>query len=151
MAAGVVHSRWTSISITVQTMYMVPHVLDGSLPIFYAGSYFCGLLIGHLLTPDIDQETVTIEEVRMGKAWSWFWQPYAIEYSHRGPSHYFIRGTMTRWSFFNRRLLFLPLVLTLYLLWLAPVNTTTFVGLCFLGNVFQDTIHLALDGFKTYE
>lgn len=103
-----------------------------------------GLVIGHILTPDIDHHWTTIEELRMkhysrilGGVWSLYWWPYQRFHSHRGKSHTPFLGTLGRFLY----LLWWPLVLTaswgmgVWLFWLF-----VFAGMC-----AQDLTHLRLD------
>lgn len=104
-----------------------------------------GLVIGHILTPDIDHHWTTIEELKMrqysrfvGRLWSIYWWPYQRMHPHRGRSHTPFLGTLGRFVY----LLWWPLLLTaswgveVWLFWLF-----VFAGMC-----VQDLTHLRLDG-----
>ena len=122
-----------------------------------------GGFVGILVTPDADQTVRTREDNRIyrhlgwlgGKSWELYWRGYARRYSHRGVSHAPIKGTATRWAYVIRRGGFIPL---LALAWLGVMLGSDFFiafGLfavtAFVGNVLQDILHLAFDGFRWYE
>lgn len=104
-----------------------------------------GLVVGHLLTPDIDHHHWTHEEWRicrfnrlLGWLWHLYWTPYAYFHKHRGGSHAPILGTLGRFCY----LCWLP--------FLASVYAPEWVWLCwiglFIGWVIQDVTHLYYDG-----
>jgi len=60
-----------------------------------------GMLIGGLITPDYDLETILTKEMIkkvpiIGRLWCAYWKPYADNFTHRGVSHDPIIGTLTR-------------------------------------------------------
>lgn len=106
-----------------------------------------GLIMGHILTPDIDHHWTTIEELRMysysrffGRLWSIFWWPYQKLHSHRGYSHKRFIGTAGRFLY----LLWLPVLLTADLGW----QIWTFWMFLYIGWCWQDFTHLRLDSKK---
>lgn len=77
-----------------------------------------GSIAGAVVTPDIDQEATTLEEIRMyqiapplGWAWQWAWYGYAKAFPHRGISHAAFIGTLTRVGY--------ALLLLIMLRWMA--------------------------------
>jgi len=141
MASGVTHARATKRNIIILG---VPTVLVGTalyLDQTWAWLGFSlGLVIGHLLTPDIDHHYYTHEEWRirrwnkvLGLLWSAYWWPYEKLHSHRGISHTLFVGTIGRFLY----LLWGPLLLSLDLwpFWLVVLA----------GWIVQDCTHLWLD------
>lgn len=118
-----------------------------------AAGAWCGLIAGHLVTPDVDHPMTTIEEGRflrllgpLGRLWQAFWWPYTELFTHRGWSHTVPVGTLTRAAY---------LAGPAYLIyWLSGVTLSpeqvvylpVFALAFFAGWMFQDMTHLALDG-----
>lgn len=112
-----------------------------------AVSFPLGLVMGHILTPDIDHHWKTIEELRMyrysrlwGWAWSLFWWPYQKLHAHRGWSHTPIVGTVGRFLY----LLWFPLLLCLVYLGLSGWVWVMW-GYFLVAWILQDFVHLRLD------
>lgn len=134
-----------------------------------------GALAGLLLTPDIDQEQATHEEIRMrrvpvwGWAWQWAWTGYALGFKHRGISHVLIVGTITRAVYalalaimmrFTANGLWLDLcmgqVISCTSPWIPQLDTffvsvPLFWGGLFFGWMCQDAGHIIVDyvGLRT--
>lgn len=101
MASGRVHARiaWLLfLPLAVAGGYLIV-ILDAWLGL----GWLAGALAGVLITPDIDIEDSTYEERRLyrlarpfGILWQWLWFPYGALMAHRGLSHAYILGTLTR-------------------------------------------------------
>lgn len=105
MSSGKVHAR-------VAGALLVPLSAAGvflsATDLSFGAGWMAGALLGVLITPDIDQETTTLEEGRvyrlsflLGLLWQWLWWPYAKVFRHRGISHVLIIGTATRFAYLN--------------------------------------------------
>lgn len=107
-----------------------------------------GMLMGILITPDLDHHKKTYEETRLlkfnkkvGQLWMWYTKPYAKIFKHRGMSHWLIVGTLTRVIWL------LPLLLPLYF-YLRLALPSEFGDLTIYvisGWAFQDAIHIITD------
>lgn len=101
MATGRTHARiaWVLlIPLGILGSYILV-VVDTRLGI----GWLIGSLAGIVITPDIDLETPTYEEWRfyriaypLGVLWQWLWFPYAAFMAHRGLSHIYLLGTLSR-------------------------------------------------------
>jgi len=105
-----------------------------------------GLMLGHLVTPDLDVDGVTYEERRairkagclLGWLWIAYWLPYAKLFHHRGASHWLGVGTLTRAVY-----LLGPVMLVI---WLAFGAVPRIDWLALLGGWgLQDTTHILMD------
>ena len=140
---------------TVGTLAGIGVVLQVHTPqaLAIATGALCGLVAGHLVTPDVDHPSTTIEEGRflrtfggLGHVWVAFWWPYRLVFHHRGWSHTVPVGTLSRVFY---------LAGPAYLIyWLSGVSLSPeqiaylpAFALCMLaGWMLQDLMHLALDG-----
>ncbi len=146
MASGRVHRAATKRN--MKRMLVPSLVLIAVDPM--AVSFLLGLVMGHILTPDIDHHWKTIEELRMyrysrlwGWAWSLFWWPYQKLHAHRGWSHTPIVGTVGRFLY----LLWFPLLLCLVYLGLSGWVWVMW-GYFLAAWILQDFVHLRLDYHK---
>lgn len=129
---------------------------------------FClGLVNGLIVTPDIDIEHATEEELRWKRvplvgtptflAFSSFWYPYSLVMPHRGMSHVLFVGTATR--FFYQFFWIIFWWATILAWWysrsprsfLEPYSADlnallAFFVPFFMGWCLQDAWHLAYDG-----
>lgn len=116
-----------------------------------AGACALGCLLGIMLTPDLDQETLSSSEhafikytLGLGFLWTMLWYPYARLIKHRSPfSHFPILGTAGR-------LLYLLLLLLIPSFWgwhlIAPPPETIRLLLFALGGLaLSDAAHWLLD------
>ena len=107
-----------------------------------------GMLIGILVTPDLDHHVKTREEARLldfnkrlGQAWMLYTKPYSKLFSHRGVSHWLIIGTLTRLPW-----IFPPLTIIWFLLFKTTgVDTQELFSYVLIGWTIQDTIHIVTD------
>ena len=124
-----------------------------------SGALLVGGFIGTFLTPDIDQETSTLEENRikkinpiLGKVYQLLWLPYAKRIPHRSISHWIVIGTLTRFLYIY--LLYGILCLLSYpliALPLIPTSNVLFVFFLFGGWTTVDSFHILADIlFKSY-
>jgi uncharacterized metal-binding protein len=107
-----------------------------------------GCLAGTLLTPDLDQETISRSEytlikwtMGLGFLWAMLWYPYARLCKHRSAlSHWPLLGTCGR-------LLYLGIFvgLALYWGWTPPPLPQALLWWGALGLMISDTAHWALD------
>ena len=155
MADGRTHTQGTTASLAIGTLLGIAFVLERPTApaLAAAAGAWCGLVAGHLVTPDIDHPKTTIEEGRflrvfglLGYLWMGFWWPYRLFFHHRGWSHTVPVGTLSR---------VLYLAGPAYLLWLfsglslspEQIAYLPAFALCMLaGWMLQDLVHLALDG-----
>lgn len=155
MADGRTHTHATTAVLAAGTLLGIGIILQSPTAPALAGvaGTWCGLVAGHLVTPDIDHHHTTIEEGRflrvfglLGWLWIAFWWPYRQVFRHRGWSHTVPVGTLSR---------VLYLAGPAYLLYwfsgatLSPEQIAYLppFTLAFLaGWMLQDLVHLALDG-----
>lgn len=151
MAKGPTH-HLANVALTGISGFLL-YKYGSEIPVNYQVAWLVGNIFGNLITPDADQTVVDNpnrkRKVTFGE---WYWCPYARKYSHRGSSHRPFVGTWTRWSFvlFTRLGIILPIFLFYYFNF-SVLEYYPEIVVAFLGNVFIDFGHLALDGFKYYE
>jgi uncharacterized metal-binding protein len=115
------------------------------------GACALGCLLGIMLTPDLDQETLSSSEhafikytLGLGFLWAMLWYPYARLIKHRSPlSHFPILGTAGRLAYLSLWLL-IPSYWGWHLIKLPPET----LRLCYFalgGLVVSDTAHWLLD------
>lgn len=129
---------------------------------------FClGMTNGLLVTPDIDIEHATEEELRWKRipivgflafmVFSTFWYPYSLAVPHRGISHVLIAGTATRFIYqFGGLVFWVATILAWWysqspLSFLQPFaadlrSVFAFFIPFFVGWCLQDFWHLVYDG-----
>jgi uncharacterized metal-binding protein len=104
-----------------------------------------GVLTGLLISPDLDVDSGCIHHAIIrqtfgeviGLAWELYWWPYAKAFKHRGVSHWFIIGTLTRLIYLAPLWVVLPILG--FQLW-------TYDNLYWvLGLVLADGLHGLLD------
>lgn len=156
MSSGRTHSR-------AALAMMVP--LTGFAFLLYAGGQveaangiMIGQVCGWIVTPDADVDGLTHEEMRwfqinpiLGHAFHLFWYPYSKMFRHRGISHVFVLGTLTRIVYisillsliqfaFNQKIL----VKDLFISHLINDYPNFCKGLVFAWSI-QDLIHSIFD------
>jgi uncharacterized metal-binding protein len=110
-----------------------------------AGAVLAGLVIGLLITPDIDMKMTTYEERRierwLGKLpkrlWMLYWDQYARGIRHRCPlSHAPIRSTLIRFAYMW------PFWIAVW--WFIP-RCPYYLPYFLAGWIAQDTLHFSMD------
>jgi uncharacterized metal-binding protein len=111
-------------------------------------AFALGMLVGVLITPDLDLPGITYEERRMldinekiGNLWMLFTKPYSKLFKHRGISHWLVLGTLTRLPY--GLLLLLPLWQLSRLVF--SLNVEPLLLYIFAGWTLQDAIHIVTD------
>ena len=108
-----------------------------------------GCLLGVLLTPDLDQESINSVEYKiirwtmgLGFIWTMVWFPYAVATDHRGIlSHFPFIGTLGRLLYISAWT-----VLIIYVFgWAYPAINWGYLGWVVLGLLVSDIAHWALD------
>lgn len=160
MADGKSHSRYGVAGIAIAAGISGLCIYNNNYEL--AGGIFVGSILGWLMPPDLDLPQRTYDEHRIinlnpiaGTIWVGFWASYGQVFKHRGISHTPVIGTLTRvfWLF---RHMIAYIFVTIILSWtglltisdeinLPSISTSILLGI-FLGWVFQDFIHLSLDG-----
>ena len=145
MPSGLVHAR-TSAILSVPACALALGATNNSL----AAGLACaaGCLSGILLTPDLDQESISSSEywlikwtLGIGFLWTMLWYPYARLCKHRSAiSHFPFLGTAGR-------LLYLGLfvALALQLGWQPPSFPLDLALWALAGLVLSDSAHWAMD------
>ncbi len=59
----------------------------------FSGGFWVGTL---LLSPDLDLATQRVNSKRNWGMWGWIWHPYGMMFTHRGLSHSYFFGPLTR-------------------------------------------------------
>jgi len=156
MPSGRVHEAINTsvLGLASGTYWIYQNEVSVSQPI--AVAFVCSFLIGtFLVTPDLD---LAERQVRAKGRWGWlglFWVPYGWMFAHRGLSHTWIVGPLTR-------ILYLALM-GVVLYWIFT-NITGYLGTSFnfqprletisqemvwalvLGYFFSQWLHLIADG-----
>lgn len=107
MPGHVTHDRATWVLTAVGTplaAWAGSYFLDEPVTLaLLATGYATGGVSGLILTPDLDVDRGCYSYMRMrlihpalGLLWQWYWTPYAKAFAHRGPSHWYVFGTLTR-------------------------------------------------------
>lgn len=170
MSDGRTHARiaWivevgiVATSVTLDAMNIVKIPMEASIGLAAGGA------VGILITPDIDHDQITFEELRwyrlgrlFGLAWQIWWAGYPIIFRHRGWSHTPIIGTTTRIIYIALQLLVVHSIiytLTGYDLvrevraYLESIPTNTLYAYAipiFAAWSFVDTIHFITDVLST--
>lgn len=137
MSSGRVHAKiaWgLFLPLAIAGIYLLP--FNRAL----GAGCMSGALAGVLITPDIDLEGITYEERRiyrllypLGLLWQWLWWPYGAVMQHRGLSHAFLLGTLTR---------------LLYLVWVViPVGAVAIeLGYCLWTGSSFDLLRISYAG-----
>ncbi len=147
MPSGRVHARWSeSLALTWAIGYGVTYALGVPLATPpQAAAVGVGLVVGILITPDIDMVITTYEERRIEKhlgklamwAWMLLWRQYARGIRHRCPlSHAPVRSTLIRAMYLW------PVWLVA---WFVPLTYWPLAGWLLAGWAAQDTLHWLLD------
>lgn len=112
-----------------------------------AAAVTIGVLVGLIIDPDLDMVQPTRSEWQMvatfgvlGKAWRWFWYPYAWLVPHRSwISHKPLIGTAIRVSY---------VILPVMVAWppLAGYLASKYFLFGFIGLATADIIHWIMDG-----
>jgi uncharacterized metal-binding protein len=153
MAAGRVHARaavLTGIALTAAAVY-VYQAGDATA----AAGLAAGAWAGWAIDPDLDHEVRTHTERRVsrhlgspaGRLWRAVWAPYAVLIPHRSPlSHFPGLGTVIRAAYFWAVVWILAHVLGHAI----PTPPQDLALWTLAAWTVQDTVHLALDGWKMY-
>lgn len=143
MASGKFHANVAKLAAHSSAIYML---LPDSIE---KASFSFGMLVGILITPDLDHHKKTEEEKRfyrvdkrIGKLWFFFSQKYGRLFKHRGISHWPIVGTLTRLPFGLLFCWFWLLFLSVLKIEVDRLSALTFV---FYGWAFQDLLHIITD------
>lgn len=155
MANGKTHARAT---LNIATVVLAAGVLAVvALPRVETFAVVAGLvsgaMIGHLVTPDIDQRSITVEERRVlrllglpGYLWILYWYPYALAMRHRGWSHTVPQGTISRIAYLCLPLALLAWAINVHLRAVSLRYIMYFTVALVVGWMAQDITHLTLDG-----
>jgi uncharacterized metal-binding protein len=105
-----------------------------------------GVLLGGLLfSPDLD-----LSHSNPSKRWGvlrLLWEPYRLLHPHRGSSHTYLYGPLSRLVYFALLVLFFAHLLGLFGLLLPPLTLVGPAPLAFLlGYMLANWLHLAMDG-----
>jgi uncharacterized metal-binding protein len=105
-----------------------------------------GILLGGLLfSPDLD-----LGYSKPSKRWGVLrplWEPYRLLHPHRGNSHTYFYGPLSRLGYFTLLILFFAHLLGLFGLSLPPLTLVGPAPLAFfLGYMLANWLHLIMDG-----
>jgi len=105
-----------------------------------------GILLGGLFfSPDLD-----LAHSRPSKRWGvlrWLWEPYRLLHPHRGTSHTYLYGPLSRLAYFILLTHLLSHLLGFFGLTLPPLTLVGPAPLAFfLGYMLGNWLHLLLDG-----
>lgn len=124
-------------------------VVNGAPGAFFLG---VGCLLGVVISPDLDQQTVTFSEWVWTKipiigwlmtgVWFTLWLPYAMMFKHRGLSHAPIFGTFTR--VFYLGLIFVAIDSIWWHIVITPIEVEIVTQLV-IGLMISDIGHFARD------
>jgi uncharacterized metal-binding protein len=67
--------------------------LEPSQVTAFGGAFWAGTL---LLSPDLDLATQGVNSKKAWGMWGWIWYPYGMVFTHRGLSHSYLFGPLTR-------------------------------------------------------
>lgn len=146
MAAGSTHERFNLLALGLASL---PALALGWVPGALEGAFALGYLAGtYWLTPDLDlaAQGGSRALARWG-ALAWLWRPYARAFPHRGLSHSWVLGPLSRLAYLG--LLALPLALVPGAVpalrgW-VPAEAGWWCA-CAGGYVAAQWMHLLLDG-----
>ncbi len=103
-----------------------------------------GCVFGIVMSPDLDINHSTYGENLLpgcvGGVWKSWWWLYSIIFKHRGISHWFIIGTITRFVY-----LFFPVYLVFYSLGVSVTLFNACLLYLFIGVCISDTAHIIMD------
>lgn len=151
MSTGIVHAQATHKNMLPLTIA----ALVGAVTVHPAAlGVIIGARLGHWVTPDFDVNHPIYTQRRLiqklwlvGWLWVIYWWPYRQLMSHRGRSHRWPLGTLSRFVY----LLWLPVTIGLHNLPELYIPLFLyFCGAIFLGWTVQDWSHLRLDNFFPY-
>lgn len=165
MASGRTHAKVAYFVLASGVAVSAYAYLSDPSTIAFSGPICAGLVNGLAVSPDIDLTGSTVEEARWKRipiigwplflVFSTFWQPYALMVPHRGISHVFIIGTLTRFVYQFAGFIFWSITFDLWMAWVAgrtPSVTLAITNmpldvmiLYFVGWTIQDTGHLIFD------
>ncbi len=154
MPSGKTHAKWSeTLTLTWGISYGAMYVLgapaaspEQGLSLGRAVAIGIGLVVGILITPDIDLLSITHEERRIQRhlgvvakrLWMLIWRQYARGIRHRCPlSHAPIRSTLIRAAYLW------PAWALAW--WLLPQSWWPLAGWLLVGWIIQDTLHWAMD------
>jgi uncharacterized metal-binding protein len=105
-----------------------------------------GILLGGLLfSPDLD-----LAYSKPSKRWGvlrLLWEPYRLFHPHRGDSHTYLYGPLSRLAYFTLLAVFFAHLFGLFGLPLPPLTLVGVTPLAFLlGYMLGNWLHLAMDG-----
>lgn len=102
------------------------------------------------LSPDLDLNEPNYNQylVRRHVDWLtpyfWYWKPYGRLFTHRGISHGYVLGTVTRWVYLFP-LLYAARILWAWQAWPWPSFPEGDVAVVLLGGLVADAIHITAD------
>jgi uncharacterized metal-binding protein len=148
MPSGKTHAKWgETLTLAWGIGYGVTYALGTPpIPPNEAAAIGVGLVVGILITPDIDLMSITHEERRIQRhfgrlakrLWILVWRQYARGIRHRCPlSHAPIRSTLIRAAYLWPAWVFAW--------WLVPHSWWTLAGWLLAGWIIQDTLHWTMD------
>ena len=148
MPSGKTHARWgQSLALAWGIGYGAPVALGTpAVSLDRAVAIGVGLVVGILITPDIDLLSITHEERRIQRhlgstakvLWMLLWQQYARGIRHRCPlSHAPIRSTLIRAAYLWPAWALAG--------WLFPPSWWSLACWLLAGWITQDTLHWAMD------
>lgn len=97
-----------------------------------------GFIIGtELITPDLDTKSTPSQRA------GWLWLPYRLAFKHRGTSHNYVLGFVSRVLY-----IILLIALACFLFSIYPVITSEFIVLALviiMGIAIANGLHIVLD------
>lgn len=154
MASGRTHARWATVTALGLTAWGMSAAMQGEGAAGLAVA--AGGWLGWLIDPDLDHEQMrTHTEWRIyrtlgkwpGRLWQALWAPYGVLIPHRSPwSHMPVLGTLIRAAYLY------AFICLIYILAAAPPPSLPGRSVAMLLGAWaiQDTVHLALDGWRMY-
>lgn len=140
MPSGQTHDKATLISAIPASIAASAILSSLNAPITTHIAFAAGYLLALWVNPDMDLRTKTTGDMRLARVyiignllvrWS---NAYASVFKHRGVSHVFVIGTITRW------LWFFPFPIISILIGGPEITLAALAG-----NCVADAIHIALD------
>jgi uncharacterized metal-binding protein len=145
MPSGRVHAAASAVLSVPLSGFIFGATANSSLAMAIGG----GCLAGILLTPDLDQETISSSEyslikytLGLGFLWAMLWYPYARLCRHRSPlSHWPVLGTAGRLLY-----ICLPLAAYQYFTgWQMPKQWLPLLPFAVAGLALSDALHFVFD------
>lgn len=143
--SGIVHAR-ASIALSVPSFALAFGATNNWLPAGLAAASGC--LLGILMSPDLDQESLSTAEYKLikytlglGFLWTMVWFPYALCLKHRSPlSHWPLLGTAGRLAYVG-----IFVLIALHFGWKPPQISWALLAWGVVGLAISDAAHWYMD------